>query len=67
MAGLFNYDPKQSDLPRALEGFRATSSLVVGVLFGICTLSLIAYQINKRMTIQMADELAERRRKLAVK
>ena len=67
MAGLFNYDPKQSDLPRALEGFRATSSLVVGVLFGICTLLLIAYQINKRMTIQMADELAERRRKLAVK
>ncbi|HAO77566.1 MAG TPA: MFS transporter [Verrucomicrobia subdivision 3 bacterium] len=64
MAGFFNYDPKQSDLPQAVEGYRACSSIVVGILFGICTILLIAYQINKRMTIQMADELAERRKKI---
>jgi DHA1 family tetracycline resistance protein-like MFS transporter len=39
-------------------------SIVVGILFGVCTILLIAYQINKRMTIQMADELAERRKKI---
>jgi len=38
---------------------------VVGVLFAICTVLLIAYPITKRLTIQMADELAERRRKSA--
>lgn len=64
MAGFFNYDPRQSDLPQAVEGYRACSSIVVGILFGICTILLIAYQINKRMTIQMADELAERRKKI---
>jgi glycoside/pentoside/hexuronide:cation symporter, GPH family len=62
MAGFFNYDPQESNLPRAVEGFRACSSLVVGILFGVCTILLIAYQINKRMTIQMSDELAERRK-----
>ena len=64
MAGFFNYDPKQSALPQAVEGYRACSSIVVGILFGVCTILLIAYQINKRMTIQMADELAERRKKI---
>jgi glycoside/pentoside/hexuronide:cation symporter, GPH family len=64
MAGFFNYDPKQSDLPQAVEGYHACSSIVVGILFGVCTILLIAYQINKRMTIQMADELAERRKKI---
>jgi glycoside/pentoside/hexuronide:cation symporter, GPH family len=58
MAGFFNYDTK---LP-AVQGYRVCSGLVVGALFGVCTLLLIAYQINKKMTIQMADELAERRK-----
>jgi Na+/melibiose symporter-like transporter len=37
----------------------------VAILFAVCTILLIAYKINKRMTIQMADELAERRKKFA--
>jgi len=37
----------------------------VGIMFAICTLLLVAYQLNKSVTIQMADELAERRRKHA--
>jgi hypothetical protein len=36
----------------------------VGLLFGICTVLLAAYQLNKRVTIQMANELARRREKL---
>jgi Na+/melibiose symporter-like transporter len=65
MAGFFNYDTKLPDAPEAVRGFRVCSGIVVGILFGVCTILLIAYQINKRMTIQMADELAERRQKFA--
>jgi Na+/melibiose symporter-like transporter len=65
MAGFFNYDPKQAPGLHTLEGFRVCSSLVVGGLFAACTGLLLAYKINKRMTIQMADELTERRRNVA--
>jgi Na+/melibiose symporter-like transporter len=53
------------DAPQALEGFRTCSGIVVGIMFAICTLLLTAYKISKTMTIQMADELAERRRAFA--
>jgi hypothetical protein len=46
-------------------GSHACSGLIVGVLFGICTLLLVAYPLSKRVTIQMADELAERRKNFA--
>jgi len=62
MGGLFAYDSKQPQLPDAVHGFRVSSSIVVGILFGICTLLLISYKLNKRVTLQMADELAERRK-----
>ena len=54
---------KQHNQPaEAKQGFRATSGLVVGILFAICTVLLASYQLGKRVTIQMADELNERRR-----
>jgi GPH family glycoside/pentoside/hexuronide:cation symporter len=57
---------KQHNQPsEAKQGFRASSGIAVGILFGICTILLASYQLNKRMTIQMADELAERRKKFA--
>jgi len=37
----------------------------VGILFAVCTVLLVIYQLNKRVTIQMADELAERRKNYA--
>ena len=43
----------------------ARDGVAVGVLFVICTILLFIYPLNKRATIQMADELAERRRKLS--
>jgi len=61
MAGIFNYDTKLPDAAAAVQGYRACSGIVVGILFAICTILLIAYPITKRLTIQMADELAERR------
>jgi Na+/melibiose symporter-like transporter len=66
MAGLFHYDTKLPGAPEALAGYRATAGIVVGILFSICTVLLIAYKLNKRATIEMADELAERRQKAAV-
>ena len=65
MTGFFNYDTKLPDAPQAVHGFRACSGIAVGILFAICTVLLIIYKLNKRMTIQMADELAERRGKFA--
>jgi Na+/melibiose symporter-like transporter len=63
MAGFFNYNTKLPDSPEAIAGYRTCSCLVVGTLFAICTILLAMYQLNKRTTIQMADELAERRKK----
>ncbi|MEY4917834.1 MAG: hypothetical protein RL616_1747, partial [Verrucomicrobiota bacterium] len=60
---VFNYDTKLPDAASAVQGYRACSGIVVGILFAVCTLLLVAYQLNKRLTIQMADELAERRAK----
>jgi Na+/melibiose symporter-like transporter len=39
------------------------SSIYVGVLFAICAILLAVYPINKRLTIQISEELAERRKK----
>lgn len=65
MAGLFNYDTKLPDAASAIAGYRACSGIAVGILFGACTLLLLAYPLGKNVTIQMAEELAERRRKAA--
>ena len=65
MAGFFNYDTKLPDAPEAVQGFRVCSGIVVGMLFAVCTVLLVIYKLNKRLTIQMADELAERRKKFA--
>ena len=63
MAWLFRYDTKLPDAAQAVQGYRACSGIVVGMLFAVCTILLMVYQLNKKTTIQMADELAERRRK----
>ena len=65
MAGMFGYDTKLPGAPEAVAGYRATSGIMVGIMFAICTALLIAYQLNKRATIEMADELAARRQKAA--
>jgi Na+/melibiose symporter-like transporter len=61
MAGFFNYDTKLPGAPEALSGYRATAGIVVGILFAICTVLLMVYKLNKRKTIELAEELAARR------
>jgi glycoside/pentoside/hexuronide:cation symporter, GPH family len=62
LAWLFAYDKDFPEAAQAVHGYRVCSSLIVGVLFGVCTLLLIFYRLNKRVTLQMADELAGRRK-----
>jgi len=65
MEGFFGYDTKVPDAANAVAGYRFTASVAVGMMFGICTVLLAAYKLNKRATIEMADQLALRRAKSA--
>jgi GPH family glycoside/pentoside/hexuronide:cation symporter len=61
MAGLFDYDTKAPALPEAIAGYRFCSAIAVGILFAVCTVLLVGYKLNKRLTIEMSAELADRR------
>jgi len=63
MEGFFHYDTKLPSAPETVAGYRFTSGIVVGILFAVCTALLVAYKLNRTMTIQMANELAECRKK----
>ena len=61
----FGYDTQLPDAPDAVRGFHFCVGIGVAALFGTCTVLLLLYGINQRMTVQMADELAERRKSFA--
>jgi Na+/melibiose symporter-like transporter len=61
MEWAFDYDTKLPDAAHAISGYRVTSSIVVGLMFAVCTVLLTAYRLNQRATIEMSDELARRR------
>jgi glycoside/pentoside/hexuronide:cation symporter, GPH family len=63
MVWFFSYDTRFPSTPEAIQGYHTCVGIVVGILFATCTVLLVCYKLNKKMTIQMADELAERRRK----
>jgi glycoside/pentoside/hexuronide:cation symporter, GPH family len=65
MGAFFQYETKLPSAPLAVAGYRFTSGVAVGVLFAIFTALLVAYPLNKRTTIQMSEELTERRKQLA--
>ena len=65
MEGMFHYDTRQPAAPDAIAGYRFTSGIVVGLLFAVCTVLLMVYQLNKAATLKMADELARRRQQAA--
>lgn len=65
MEGFFGYDTKFPAAPNAVAGYRFASGIGVATLFAICTVLLALYPLNKRATIQMANELAQRRKPLA--
>lgn len=63
LMGMYGYEANQAQTPRTLEGIRLCSGLYVGILFALCMVLLTVYKINKRLTIEIANELAERRKK----
>jgi GPH family glycoside/pentoside/hexuronide:cation symporter len=63
LAGFWGYETHLPSAPNAIAGFRACSSIVVGLLFVGCVLSVAACGLNKGTTLQMSADLAERRRK----
>jgi Na+/melibiose symporter-like transporter len=65
MGWFFHYDTKLPDAPDAVHGFRFCLGVLTGLLFAICTVLLLMLPLNKQTTIQMAGELAERRKKFA--
>ncbi|HVU16641.1 MAG TPA: MFS transporter [Candidatus Didemnitutus sp.] len=66
LSGFFGYDTKLPDAPNAVAGYRACVGIVVAVLFTVCTIAMIANKLNRSTELQMAAELAERRKKAGV-
>ena len=66
MAGVFDYETHLPTAANAIAGYRAMSSIAVGLLFAGAALSIALCQLNKATTLQMAADLAERRRKAGV-
>lgn len=62
LMALYGYRSNQQQTAETLEGIRQFSSLYQGALFAVCTVLLGIYQLNKAKTLQIAEELAERRR-----
>jgi Na+/melibiose symporter-like transporter len=63
MAGFFGYETHLPDAPNAIAGFRACSSIGVGLLFIGCVVSVACCKLTKSLTIQVASDLEDRRRK----
>jgi glycoside/pentoside/hexuronide:cation symporter, GPH family len=61
MAGLWEYDTRFPSAPNAIHGYHVSSSFIVGLFFVACALCVAACKLNKRLTLQMAAELADRR------
>jgi GPH family glycoside/pentoside/hexuronide:cation symporter len=65
LMAMYGYNPNAPQTSETLQGIRMCSSVYLGILFAVCTVLLTIYPITKRLTIQIADELAERREKFA--
>lgn len=57
----YGYQANVAQSAQTLDGIRLCASLIPAVLFAICTVLLACYKLNKQLTIQIADELAQRR------
>ena len=66
MAGCWNYDTKLPSAANAVHGYFVSSSIIVGLMFVGAAISIGFCTLNKSVTLQMADELADRRRKAGI-
>lgn len=63
MTGLFRYNASEPYTPAAGNGFRVCSTLITGLLIASCAVITGFYELNKRTTLRMADDLTVRRRR----
>ncbi|MBK8476365.1 MAG: MFS transporter [Opitutaceae bacterium] len=63
MTGFWGYDTAAPSAANAIVGYHLSSSFGVGVLFFGGAIAIALCTLNKSLTIQMSDELNERRRK----
>ncbi|MEO7598977.1 MAG: glycoside-pentoside-hexuronide (GPH):cation symporter [Opitutus sp.] len=61
MAGFWHYDTTAPSAPNAIVGYHASSSIGVGLLFLGGAAAIAMCTLNKSRTLQMAQELADRR------
>jgi Na+/melibiose symporter-like transporter len=62
----YGYQANVAQSNQTQHGIRLCCSFIPAALFAVCTLLLLAYKINKQMTIQIADDLAKRRAESAI-
>jgi GPH family glycoside/pentoside/hexuronide:cation symporter len=65
LLGMYGYVANQQQTSEALRGIRLTSSVYPTIMFAVCTLLLVVYQLNKRATREISEELATRRQATA--
>jgi GPH family glycoside/pentoside/hexuronide:cation symporter len=59
---LYGYVPNVAQSAEALNGIRLTMSVFPAITFGVCVLCLFFYGIDKKLEIQITDDLAVRRK-----
>ena len=61
----YGYVPNVAQTERALQGIKLTASIFPAITFALAVVCLFFYRIDKRLEIQITDDLAERRRMYA--
>jgi GPH family glycoside/pentoside/hexuronide:cation symporter len=61
----YGYVPNVAQTERALQGIKLTTSVYPAITFALAVVCLFFYRIDKRLEIQITDDLAERRRTYA--
>lgn len=62
---LYGYAPNVEQTVHSLQGIRFTMSIFPALTFGLCTLCLLFYRIDRRTEVQITSELTERRKRYA--
>jgi GPH family glycoside/pentoside/hexuronide:cation symporter len=65
MSWLYGYETTDPGAASAVAGYRACGGIGVGLMFAACTVLLVAYQLGRDRTVQLAEELEARRRAAA--
>lgn len=63
---LYGYIPNVAQTSAALNGIVMTMSIFPAVTFALCAIILLFYKIDKKLEVQITDELNERRKSYAV-